>query len=163
MDKFIVPPPETAAVVKSFSEAVVSKIGQPLRRKEDQRLLRGSGRFTDDFTLPNQSFAAMVRSPHPHATINKIDATAAMAMPGVLTVITGAEIRKAGLRPIPHNPLPSTKYDLKLRAPDGTEPAIDPHYLLSEDRVRYVGEAVAMVVAESLQQALDAVEEVSVD
>ena len=163
MDKFIVPPPETAAVVKSFSESVVSKIGQPLRRKEDQRLLRGSGRFTDDFTLPDQSFAAMVRSAHPHATINKIDATAAMAMPGVLTVITGAEIRKAGLGPIPHNPVPSTKYDLKLRAPDGTEPAIDPHYLLPEDRVRYVGEAVAMVVAESLQQALDAVEEVSVD
>jgi len=163
MDKFIVPPPETAAVVKSFSEAVVSKIGQPLRRKEDQRLLRGSGRFTDDFTLPDQSFAAMVRSPHPHATINKIDATAAMAMPGVLTVITGAEIRKAGLEPIPHNPVPSTKYDLKLRAPDGAEPAIDPHYLLPEDRVRYVGEAVAMVVAENFQQALDAVEAVSVD
>lgn len=163
MVEFVVPPPETAAVVKSFDEAVVENIGQPIRRKEDHRLLTGTGQFTDDFTLPDQSFAAMVRSPYPHALINAINTAKALAMPGVLTVITGSDIQKAGIEPIPHNPVPSTKYDLKLRAPDGTEPAIDPHYLLPEDRVRYVGEAVAMVVAESLQQALDAVEAVSVD
>ena len=163
MVEFVVPPPETAAVVKSFNEAVVENIGQPIRRKEDHRLLTGTGQFTDDFTLPDQSFAAMVRSPYPHALINAINTANALAMPGVLTVITGSDIQKAGIEPIPHNPVPSTKYDLKLRAPDGTEPAIDPHYLLPEDRVRYVGEAVAMVVAESLQQALDAVEAVSVD
>ena len=163
MGEFVVPPPETTAVVKSFDEAVVENIGQPIRRKEDQRLLTGTGQFTDDFTLPDQSFAAMVRSPYPHALINAIDTAKALAMPGVLTVITGSDIQKAGIEPIPHNPVPSTKYDLKLRAPDGTEPAIDPHYLLPEDRVRYVGEAVAMVVAESLQQAFDAVESVSVD
>ena len=163
MVEFVVPPPETAAVVKSFDEAVAENIGQPIRRKEDHRLLTGTGQFTDDFTLPDQSFAAMVRSPYPHALINAINTAKALAMPGVLTVITGSDIQKAGIEPIPHNPVPSTKYDLKLRAPDGTEPAIDPHYLLPEDRVRYVGEAVAMVVAESLQQALDAVEAVSVD
>ena len=163
MGEFVVPPPETTAVVKSFDEAVVENIGQPIRRKEDQRLLTGTGQFTDDFTLPDQSFAAMVRSPYPHALINAIDTAKALAMPGVLTVITGSDIQKAGIEPIPHNPVPSTKYDLKLRALDGTEPAIDPHYLLPEDRVRYVGEAVAMVVAESLEQAFDAVEAVSVD
>ena len=148
MSEFVVPPPETITVVKSFDEAVVDNIGQPKRRKEDQRLLTGAGRFTDDFTLPDQSFAAMVRSPYPHATINGIDTAKALAMPGVLTVITGSDIQKAGLGSIPHNPVPSTNYDLKLRAPDGTKPAIDPHYLLPVDRVRHVGEAVAMVVAD---------------
>ena len=163
MSEFVVPPPEQTAVVKSFGEAIIKNIGQPIRRKEDKRLLTGAGQFTDDFTLPNQGFAAMARSPYPHALINGIDSAKALAMPGVLAVITGADIQKAGLAPIPHNPVPTTKYDLKLPPPDGTDPAIDPHYLLPEDRVRYVGEAVAMVVAESLQQALDAVEAVSVD
>lgn len=163
MGEFVVPKPEATAVVKSFDEAVISNIGQPLRRKEDQRLLTGAGRFTDDFSLPNQSFAAMVRSPYPHALISRIDSAEALAMPGVLAVITGADIRKAGINPIPHNPVPSTKYDLKLKAPDGGTPAIDAHYLLPEDRVRHVGEAVAMVVADSLQQALDALEAVVVD
>ena len=163
MSEFVVPPPETITVVKSFDEAVVDNIGQPKRRKEDQRLLTGAGRFTDDFTLPDQSFAAMVRSPYPHAMINGIDTVKALAMPGVLTVITGLDIQKAGLGSIPHNPVPSTNYDLKLRAPDGTRPAIDQHYLLPVDRVRHVGEAVAMVVADSMQQAMDAVEEIFVD
>ena len=85
MSEFVVPPPETITVVKSFDEAVVDNIGQPKRRKEDQRLLTGAGRFTDDFTLPDQSFAAMVRSPYPHAMINGIDTVKALAMPGVLT------------------------------------------------------------------------------
>ena len=133
MGEFVVPPPEKTVVVTSFDEAVVENIGQPIRRKEDQRLLTGTGQFTDDFTLPDQSFAAMVRSPYPHALINAIDTAKALAMPGVLTVITGSDIQKAGIEPIPHNPVPSTKYDLKLRAPDGTEPAIDPHYLLPKD------------------------------
>ena len=64
-------------------------IGQPLRRKEDQRLLTGKGRFSDDFTLPGQAYAAIVRSPHPHARIVRIDMRPALAMPGVLGVFTG--------------------------------------------------------------------------
>ena len=163
MSEFVVPPPEQTAVVKSFGETIIKNIGQPIRRKEDLRLLTGAGQFTDDFTLPNQSFAAMARSPYPHALINGIDTAKALAMPGVLVVITGADIQKAGIGPIPHNPIPSTKYDLKLRAPGGTHATIDAHYLLPEDRVRYVGEAVAMVVADSLQHALDAVEEIFID
>ena len=163
MGESVVPTPEETAVVKSFDETIVTNIGQPIKRKEDQRLLTGAGRFTDDFTVPNQSFASMVRSPYPHALINGIDANKALSMPGVLAVITSADVQKAHLGPIPHNPVPSTNYDLKLRAPDGMHPTVDAHYLLPEDRVRYVGEAVAMVVAESLQQAMDAVEAVIVD
>ena len=163
MGKFDGLPIEKTAVVKSFDEAFTKNIGQPIRRKEDHRLLTGAGRFTDDFTLPNQSFAAMVRSPHPHAQINSIDSTEALAMPGVLTIITGSDIKKAGLGPIPHNPIPSTNYDLTLCAPNGTRPAVDTHYLLPLDRVRHVGEAVAMVVADSMQQAMNAAEVILVD
>ena len=65
MSEFVVPPPEQTAVVKSFGETIIKNIGQPIRRKEDLRLLTGAGQFTDDFTLPNQSFAAMARSPYP--------------------------------------------------------------------------------------------------
>ena len=95
MGESVVPTPEETAVVKSFDETIVTNIGQPIKRKEDQRLLTGAGRFTDDFTMPNQSFASMVRSPYPHALINGIDANKALSMPGVLAVITSADIQKA--------------------------------------------------------------------
>jgi len=87
-------------------------IGQPLRRKEDERLITGKGRFTDDFSLPGQAYAAMVRSPYPHARIRAIDATAAAALPGVLGVFTGAQCSEEKLGPIPHDPVPKTKYDM---------------------------------------------------
>ena len=163
MNEFITPDQEAVAEVGSFTEGIVSSIGQPLRRKEDQRLLTGKGRFSDDFALEGQTFAAMVRSPYPHATIRGIDTEEAMLMPGVHTVITGADLMAKGLNGIPHNPVPSTKYDMKLRAGDGSTPFVGPHYLLPTDRVRHVGEAVAMVVADTLVEALDAVEAVSVD
>jgi len=72
-------------------------IGQPLRRKEDERLLTGRGRFSDDFTLPGQSYAAIVRSPHPHARIGHIDTRATVAMPGVLGVFTGEDCAADGV------------------------------------------------------------------
>ncbi len=137
-------------------------IGQPLRRKEDLRLVAGSGRFSDDFTAPGMAHAVMVRSPHPHARIAAIDILRARALPGVLAVWTGADCAADRLGPIPHEPVPSTKYDLKLTAPGGGAPFIGPHALLPSDRARHVGEAVAMVVAESEAQALDAAEEVVV-
>jgi carbon-monoxide dehydrogenase large subunit len=140
----------------------MSVIGQPLRRKEDARLLRGQGRFSDDFSLPGQAYAAMVRSPHPHARIVAIEADAARAMPGVLGIFTGADVLADGLGPIPHSPVPSNRYDLKLRAPGGVPIFFGPHLLLPADRARHVGEAVAMVVAESGAQAADAVEAVRV-
>jgi carbon-monoxide dehydrogenase large subunit len=141
----------------------LAAIGQPLRRHEDLRLLTGQGRFTNDFVMPDQAYAAMVRSPHPHARIVGIDAAAARAMPGVLGLFTGADCLADGLKPIPHSPLPSTRTDLKLTAPGGGKVFIGPHHLLAADRVRHVGEAVAIVVADSLAQALDAAEAVVVD
>ena len=137
-------------------------IGQPLRRKEDQRLLTGKGRFTDDFNMPGQAYAVMVRSPHPHALIFGVDGTQAKQMLGVLGVFSGADCLADGLAPIPHSPVPSTRYDLKLTGPGGGPIFIGPQPLLPADRVRHVGEAVAMVVAETLPQALDAAEAVEV-
>jgi len=138
-------------------------IGRPLRRKEDWRLLTGRGRFSDDINLPGQAYAVMVRSPHPHARIRAIDSAAARTQPGVLAIVTGADRAVAGLKPIPHSPVPSTKYDLKLTAPNGGAVFAAPHVLLPVDRVRHVGEAVAMVVAETQAQAFDAAEAVTVD
>ncbi|HSR71502.1 MAG TPA: xanthine dehydrogenase family protein molybdopterin-binding subunit [Kiloniellales bacterium] len=139
-------------------------IGRPLPRKEDDRLLTGRGRFSDDFALPGQVHAVMVRSPHPHARIRGIDTAEARAAPGVLDVLTGADVQAEGFQPIPHSPLPSTRDDLKLTAPDGSRDVfIGPHHLLPADRVRHVGEGVAMVVAETKGRALDAAELVAVD
>ena len=137
-------------------------IGQPLRRKEDARLLRGQGRFSDDVSWPGQAHAAIVRSPHPHARIVAIDAGAAWKMPGVLGVFTGADVAADGLGAIPHNPVPATRYDLRLRAPDGGPIFVGPHVLLPADRARHVGEAVAMVVAETAADAEGAAQAVQV-
>ncbi|MFM9971807.1 MAG: xanthine dehydrogenase family protein molybdopterin-binding subunit [Burkholderiales bacterium] len=138
-------------------------IGQPLRRREDQRLLTGRGQFSDDFNLPGQAYSAMVRSPYPHARIRSIDKRAALLMPGVLGVYTGADCAADGLKPIPHSPVPSTKYDIKLKAPDGGKVFEGPHLLLPTDKARHVGEAVAMVVAQTREQAADAAEAMVVD
>src|ERR1700728_2937291 len=108
-------------------------IGQPLRRKEDQRLLTGKGRFSDDFSLPGQAYAAIVRSPHPHALIVGIDIGRAAAMPGVLGVFTGQDCLADGLGPIPHSPVPSTRYDMKLTGPGGSPIFIGPQMLLPAD------------------------------
>jgi carbon-monoxide dehydrogenase large subunit len=137
-------------------------IGQPMPRNEDARLITGHGRYTDDFGFPGQAYAAMVRSPHPHARIVSIDKTRALAMPGVLGVYTGADCATDGLGPIQHDPLPKTRDDMKLSGPGGGEVFIGPHLLLPADKVRHVGEAVAMVVAETRAQALDAAEAVQV-
>jgi carbon-monoxide dehydrogenase large subunit len=137
-------------------------IGKPLPRKEDERLVTGKGRFTDDFNLDGQAYAAMVRSPHPHARIVAIEVAAAKAMPGVLGVFTGADCAAEGLAPIPHDPVPKTKYDMKLTGPGGGAMFAGPHVLLPADRVRHVGEALAMVVAATKAQAMDAAEAVVV-
>jgi carbon-monoxide dehydrogenase large subunit len=137
-------------------------IGKPMPRKEDARLITGKGRFTDDFNLDGQTFAMMVRSPHPHARIVAIDAAAAKKMPGVLGVFTGADCLADKLAPIPHDPVPKTKFDMKLTGPGGGAVFSGPNALLPADKVRHVGEAVAMVVAETKAEALDAAEAVEV-
>ncbi|HZT89982.1 MAG TPA: xanthine dehydrogenase family protein molybdopterin-binding subunit [Stellaceae bacterium] len=148
--------------IAALGIASLGAIGQPIRRKEDFRLLTGGGRFSDDFALPGQAFAAIVRSPHPHARILGVDAAAARAMPGVLGVFDGRDCAADGLAPIPHDPVPKTRYDMKLTAPGGGEVFIGPQMLLPADRVRHVGEAVAIVVAETAEAARDAAEAVRV-
>ena len=138
-------------------------IGKPITRKEDERLVTGHGLFSDDFSLEGQAYAVMLRSPHPHARILGIDAAQAKAMPGVLGVFTGVDCHADGLAAIPHDPLPKTKYDMKLHAAGGGAVFIGPQMLLPTARVRHVGEALAMVVAESVPQGLDAVECIKVD
>jgi carbon-monoxide dehydrogenase large subunit len=139
-------------------------IGQPLRRKEDLRLLTGRGRYSDDVNLPGQAYAAILRSPHAHARIRKIDTTAARAMPGVLAVLTGADVKADGLADVPHTPIPmKPPADILLKNRDGSDHGYAPQELLPTERVRYVGQQVVMVVAETLAQAKDAAEQVTVD
>jgi aerobic carbon-monoxide dehydrogenase large subunit len=138
-------------------------VGQPVRRNEDERLITGRGRFTDDFSLPGQVWAAMVRSPYPHAQILGVDASMAREMEGVLAVYSGVDLAADNIGQIPHNPVPHTKFDVKLTARGGGPVYIGEHFLLPSDRTRHVGEAVAMVVAETRQQAQTAAENVMVD
>jgi carbon-monoxide dehydrogenase large subunit len=149
--------------IKFPAGTTFAAIGQPLRRKEDARLLTGKGRFSDDFNIAGQTYAAMVRSPHPHARILRIGTGKAKSMPGVLGVFTGADCQADGLKPIPHTPVPSTKFDMKLTGPGGGPVFGGPHMLLPAGKARHVGEAVVMVVAATHAQALDAAEAVAVE
>ena len=149
--------------IKLPADAVFSAIGQPLRRKEDERLLTGKGRFSDDFSIEGEAHAAMVRSPHPHARVVRVDTATARTMPSVLGVFTGADCVADGLKPIPHTPVPATKFDMKLTAPNGGPVFAGPHMLLAADKARHVGEAVAMVVAKTRAQAQDAAEAIEVE
>lgn len=125
-------------------------IGKDVVRSEDQRFLSGTGCYTTDLEFPGEAFAVMLRSPHAHAKILGIDATEALAVKGVLAVLTGADVQADKLNAIPHNQI----------AP-GTEKR-SPHYLLPRDKARFVGEAVAMVVAETAAIARDAAESIDV-
>src|SRR6201985_1887274 len=125
-------------------------VGQPVRRKEDDTLVRGKGKYTDDFNLPGQSYACMVRSSHAHGVIRGIDTEAARPMPGVLGVWTGTELAAAGYDPF--------TCGLPLKSRDGTPLHQTNRMPLMTDKVRYVGDAVAFVVAETPAQARDAAE-----
>jgi carbon-monoxide dehydrogenase large subunit len=139
-------------------------IGQPLHRLEDQRLLTGGGRFSDDVSLPGEAYVAFVRSPHAHARIRAIETSVARAMPGVLAVLTGADADADGLKAIPHTPIPmKPPADIELKNRDGSAHGYAPHPLLPTDRVRHVGEQLVMVVAETVAAARDAAERVVVD
>ena len=139
------------------------EIGRPIRRKEDHRLLTGQGAFSDDFVAPGQLYAVMVRSPYPHARIRSIHTPEVLSMDGVRLVLTGANCLAAGMSGIPHNPIPKTNNDLKLRGLGGSDIFIGPHIPLPTDKVRHVGEAVAMIVAETSHQAMDAAEIMEID
>ena len=139
------------------------RIGQPVRRVEDLRLLTGAGCFSDDVSLPGQAYGFVVRSPHAHARIRAIDAGAALAMPGVIAVLTGADLVADGIKPFPHAPAAQSPPDIKLVNTDGSPFYVARHLPLAVDRARFVGEGVALVVAETLAAAKDGAEHVAVD
>jgi carbon-monoxide dehydrogenase large subunit len=138
-------------------------IGQRVRRKEDLRLVTGRGCFTDDVDLPGQVYAVMVRSPHAHARLRRLDTAPAMAVPGALAVLSGGDLLADGLRPIPHKVWQQHPADLILRDRNGFKTFTAPHYALPADKVRFVGEPVAVVIAETVAAARDAAECVAID
>ncbi|MEX2649670.1 MAG: xanthine dehydrogenase family protein molybdopterin-binding subunit [Alphaproteobacteria bacterium] len=129
--------------------------GTPVRRREDQRFLTGSGRYSADFSLPRQAHLHILRSPHAHAVIRRIDAAIARTAPGVLVVVTGADVKAAGFGGIPSGG--------GIRNIDGSRPFKPFYPLLALDRVRHVGQSVACVVAETIEAARDAAEAIDVD
>jgi carbon-monoxide dehydrogenase large subunit len=144
-------------------KATSAGIGQPVRRREDLRLVTGKGSYADDVNLPGQAYAVMVRSPHAHARIRAIGTKAAMAAPGVLAVLTGRDLMADGVKPIPHKVWSQHPAELTLQGREGFKTFTAPHYPLPSDKVRFVGEAVAMVVARSVAAAMDGAELVAID
>ena len=130
-------------------------VGQPVRRKEDDTLVRGKGKYTDDFNLPGQAYAWIVRSPHAHGVIRRIETAAAKAMPGVLGIWTGGDLAAADYAPF--------SCGLPLKNRDGSPLLQTNRTALMSDKVRYVGDPVAVVVAETLAQARDAGEAIELD
>ncbi len=175
-----------AAAPSEFASARSTGIGRPVPRKEDIRLLTGRGRFSDDVSAPGQTYASILRSPQGHARIVGIDTTSARAMPGVLAVLTGEDVVADKLGPMPcdHNiaaappnsrssPLANPLASPSAGAARGPEPPLvawdgrpipdTPFSPLAHDVVRFAGQAVAMVVAETLAAAKDAVEAIEVE
>ena len=136
-------------MTEQIPEATHRYIGKPVRRREDQRLMSGLGKYTDDFQFPGMVYAAFVRSPHAHARIRHIDTSAAMTLPGVVGVLTHVDIAGQIGNIRPNWVVGNSK--------------VPPHPALPSERVRYVGEAVAMVVARTRELAADAAELIDVD
>ena len=140
-------------------------IGEAILRKEDQRLLTGQGRFTDDLKRPDQAYAVFLRSPHAHARIVAIDASDAAKNPGVLAILTGADYERDGLKPMQHGPGGADHFEFTKPAfgpetqPNGAPPPQPP---LALGKVRHVGEAVACVIANSPDAAHDAAEKIDI-
>ena len=142
-------------------------VGRSIPRREDLRLITGTGRYTDDVRVPNAAFAHFVRSPFPHAKIGAIRTAAALAAPGVLAVLTAEDYIADGHQPVAHAPNPADAVDPKLPAfvanEGGTPIRVVRPYPLAHERVRHAGEPVVVVVAESAAAARDAAELVDVD
>ncbi|CUA83865.1 CO or xanthine dehydrogenase, Mo-binding subunit [Chelatococcus sambhunathii] len=133
----------------------VTHIGAAVRRKEDQRFITGRGQYTDDLSRPGQAYAYFLRSPHAHAKIRSIDTAKAVAMPGVVAVLTGEDLAKDNVGGL--------ICGWMIHSKDGTPMKAGPHPALAQGKVRYVGDHVAVVIAESLAEAKDAAEAVEVD
>ena len=133
----------------------VQAIGQAVRREEDWRLLRGKGRFVDDAGEPGDARGYVLRSPHAHALIRVIDVMRAKTAPGVLAVLTGEDLRRRGLGTLTPG--------VRRRRSNGASAFVCPQPLLARERVRYVGDLVAFIVADTLNQAKDAAELIEID
>ncbi len=130
-------------------------IGAAVRRKEDQRFITGKGQYTDDISRPGETRALFVRSPHAHAKIKKIDTAAAQKMPGVVAVLTGEQLAA--------DKIGHLICGWMIHSKDGSPMKMAPHPAIASGKVCYVGDPVALVVAETLAQAKDAAEKVAVD
>ena len=149
--------------LQSRARSAREGFGKPVLRKEDARLLVGAGCYSDDVNLFGQAHACFVRSPHAHARIGRIDPAAALAIPGVLAVLTGRDAAADGLADIPHRPVPTNPNEYPLAGPENAPIFVAPYPPLPTDRARFAGEAVAMVVAETSALAADAAERVRID
>ena len=130
-------------------------IGQPVRRKEDPRLLTGGGCYTDDIDLPGQAHGYVLRSPLAHGVLGAIDSAPALATTGVVAVFTGNDLAAAGCQPFP--------FTLPIKSHDGRPPAVPQRWALARNRVNHVGEALALVVGESAAAARDGAERIALD
>jgi len=130
-------------------------IGQAVRRVEDARLLHGLGRYSDDVDVPRQVYAVLVRSPHAHARITAIETHVASSSPGVVAVLTGAELAADGVGNMPT--------DRTRKRRDGTPAFATPRPLLARERVRHVGDPVVLVVADTREHAAVAADRVAVE
>jgi carbon-monoxide dehydrogenase large subunit len=154
---------------RKVSVTMKNGIGAPVRRKEDARLLVGAGCYSDDVNLPRQAHAFVIRSVHAHARIKSIDTAQAKALKGVLAVLTGADFQADGLNPIPADASIVAPIEAQRKLPDVVlinrngpmKPT--PFYPLAVDKVRFVGQAVVLVVADTLATAKDAAELVAID
>src|SRR5438874_3519683 len=135
--------------------SAMSSIGTPVRRREDYRFLTGQGTYTDDINRPGQLYAYILRSPHASARLSRIDTSGAASAPGVVAVFTGPDMAKDNIGGLPCGWLITSK--------DGSPMKEPPHPVLAVDRVRHVGDPVAVVIADSLGQARDAAENIAVD
>ena len=146
----------------SVSSEVANGIGQPVQRKEDLRLLTGRGSYGDDLVLPRMAHVGFVRSPYPHARIRSVDKGSALTASGALAVFVGADYVADGLGPIPHNAGLMGPPDLAVCL-RGAGVIATPHWPLPVEKARFVGEAIAMVVGESIAAARDMAERVHID
>ena len=146
--------------LQSRARSAREGFGKPVLRKEDERLLAGAGCYSDDVNLPGQAHACFVRSPHAHARIGSIGTAAALATPGVIAALTGENAAADGIKPLTHSPMPGNPYEEMIRPGDVS--FIAPHPPIPADRVRFVGEVVAMVIAETPAAARDGAERIAV-
>jgi carbon-monoxide dehydrogenase large subunit len=147
--------------LESRTHAAREGIGKHVLRKEDTRLLTGAGCYSDDVNAPGQLHVCFVRSPHAHARIGGIETAAALATPGVVAVLTGADALADGLKPVAHSPLNLNRYEDIVHKEDVV--FVAPHPAMPADRVRFVGEIVAMVLAETPAAARDGADRVAVE